>query len=515
MLDRVMMRGLLGFAVVMVFASPARSADTQSPSNVLTVTCTSTAGERVQCPADTASGVVLVRSVGTGDCLLGRTWGYDQTSIWVSDRCGGEFMLGRPPAAATATQAPSYPIVTPSEPEWPTWGVLDATGSGVVVHRSDVAEIALGAYALVRYVNQLPAEQQFTDHLGNVHDIDTRNDIQFHRAMIHVRGWLFSPKARYQITVWTVMSTDQTTLYGFVGYQFHKRFNVYAGINTLGGTRSVMGSHPFWLANDRVMADEFFRTSFTGGFWINGELVPGLWYHVAIANNLSGLGITANQLDRGLGTGTTMWWMPTTKEFGPSGSYGDWDYHEKLATRFGISTARSREDRQLQANTSPENTQIKLADSLNAFDTGSLAAGVTVQSLDYRVLAADAGVKYHGIFAQLEYYNRWLDHFDADGPLPVSSIHDHGFYVQAAFYPVKKKLETYFVTSQIFGDKKAGFSNSHEVAVGGNYYWFDSRNVRTNAQVMSIGRSPVGSVFGFYVGGQKGTTVSVATSFYF
>ena len=38
-----------------------------------------------------------------------------------------------------------------------------------------------------------------------------------------------------------------------------------------------------------------------------------------------------------------------------------------------MSTARSRENRQLQANTSPENTQIKLADSLNVFDAGSLA----------------------------------------------------------------------------------------------------------------------------------------------
>ena len=63
-------------------------------------------------------------------------------------------------------------------------------------------------YALIRYINQLPADQQFTDHLGNVHDIDARNDIQFHRAMVHFRGWLFSPRARYQITVWTVMSTD-------------------------------------------------------------------------------------------------------------------------------------------------------------------------------------------------------------------------------------------------------------------------------------------------------------------
>jgi len=28
----------------------------------------------------------------------------------------------------------------------------------------------------------------------------------------------------------------------------------------------------------------------------------------------------------------------------------------------------------------------------------------------------------------------------------------------------------------------------------GNYYWFNSRNVRTNVQIMNIDRSPVSSV---------------------
>lgn len=494
--------------------SPVQAATPSPPQTPATVTCASKPGEEIHCPAATSSGVALVRTTGTATCTLGLSWGYDQTSVWVKDGCAGVFVLGQAPASARAQQAPERVVAQP-EPERPTWGVLDATGSGIVIHRSEKAELAIGAYALVRWIDQLPAEQQFTDHNGNTHDIDTRNDIQFHRAMVHLRGWLLSPKARYQITVWTVMSTDQTTLYGFLGYQFHQKFNVYGGINTLGGTRSVMGSHPFWLANDRVMADEFFRPSFSGGVWVNGEVAPGLWYQVSAINNLSQLGITASQLDRGLGTGGTLWWMPTTKEFGPNGSYSDWEYHEKLATRFGVSTARSREDRQLQSNASPENTQLKLADSLNLFDPGSLAPGVTVDEADYRILAVDLGVKYRGIFAQFEYYNRWLKNFEADGPLPVARLHDHGFYVQAAFFPIKKKLETYFVTSQIFGDKSGGFSNSSEYILGGNYYWFDSRNLRTNFQWIKVDRSPVGSVFGFYVGGQKGSTVSLATSFYF
>ena len=132
-----------------------------------------------------------------------------------------------------------------------------------------------------------------------------------------------------------------------------------------------------------------------------------------------------------------------------------------------------------------------------------------------RVLALDAGLKYRGVFLQTEFYKRWLDDFEADGPLPVSSIVDKGFYVQAAFYPVPRKLELYAATSQIYGDKDAGFSNSHEYLGGLNYYLVESRNHRLNFQVIRVDRSPVNSTFGYYVGGQKGTTISAALSIFF
>jgi hypothetical protein len=208
--------------------------------------------------------------------------------------------------------------------------------------------------------------------------------------------------------------------------------------------------------------------------------------------------------------------MPTTHEFGPRGAYGDWESHETVATRFGVSTAQSREERFTNASTGATgNTTIKLADSLNVFDPGALAPGVTVQQVDYRVLSVDAGVKYRGVFLQTEIYTRWLDGFLADGPLPVSSIVDTGFYVQAAFFPIRQKLELYAATSQIFGDKDAGFDNSSEYLAGLNVYPANTRNHRFNVQIMDVNRSPVSSTFGYYVGGQKGTTVSTAFSVFF
>ena len=73
----------------------------------------------------------------------------------------------------------------------------------------------------------------------------------------------------------------------------------------------------------------------------------------------------------------------------------------------------------------------------------------------------------------------------------------------------------YGATSWVYGDKGAGFKTSHEYLVGMNYFWFDNRNIRSNVQVMSVDRSPANSTFGFYVGGQKGTTITAATSLLF
>jgi predicted porin len=58
------------------------------------ITCISKKGERQVCPADAAAGVALLRSTGESSCLLGKTWGYDDAGIWVSDGCGGEFAVG-------------------------------------------------------------------------------------------------------------------------------------------------------------------------------------------------------------------------------------------------------------------------------------------------------------------------------------------------------------------------------------------------------------------------------------
>jgi len=158
---------------------------------------------------------------------------------------------------------------------------------------------------------------------------------------------------------------------------------------------------------------------------------------------------------------------------------------------------------------------MRFTDAVNVFEVGSLADGVAIEKLRYRLFSADAGLKYKGIFLQGQYFVRQLTNFKANGPLPVDSVLDHGFYLQAAFYPVKQKLQLYGATSWIFGDGDAGFDTQHEYLGGANWFFAHTKNVRLNAQLIRVNRSPVSSSFGYYAGGQKGMTAATSVSFNF
>jgi len=395
------------------------------------------------------------------------------------------------------------------------WGTFEP-GKGFLLGRTARGEVSLSAYGMVRYLNQMPAGQTWVDHLGRTRMTALRHDIWSHRVMVHLKGWIGVPKFRYQVTLWTVNTTDQDALFGIVGYQFSRAFSLYGGLNGLPGTRSLQGSHPYWLGHDRVLADEFFRPYFTHGVWVAGEPVTGLWYQAMVGNNLSAVGITSAQLTRDFAYAASIWWTPTTGEFGPQGSFDDFEHHEEVATRFGISGTTSREDELTDtAAKAPENTTMRFTDAVNVFEVGSLADGVAIEKLRYRLFSADAGLKYKGIFLQGQYFVRQLTNFKANGPLPVDSVLDHGFYLQAAFYPVKQKLQLYGATSWIFGDGDAGFDTQHEYLGGANWFFAHTKNVRLNAQLIRVNRSPVSSSFGYYAGGQKGMTAATSVSFNF
>jgi len=182
-------------------------------------------------------------------------------------------------------------------------------------------------------------------------------------------------------------------------------------------------------------------------------------------------------------------WLPTTGEFGLYGTFGDYDWHEKVATRVGVHYTRSTEDEQSQPGAdSIENTQIRLTDGSIIFTPYLLGPGIDVNEVTYHMTSIDAGIKYHGLSAEGEYYRRWLTNFTGVNTAGLPTITDNGYQMQLSAMAVPKILQGYFGWSQIFGQ----YGNPSDVRIGGNWYIAKTRGIRLNGELIQANHSTVG-----------------------
>ena len=380
---------------------------------------------------------------------------------------------------------------------------------GFQLIRSDYGSLNLSLYAMARWVDQMPGEDTWYDHRDSLRIFDGRNDIYWHRVMLWFTGFLGTPKLTYMATVWTVTTTQQTLVYGNIMYKFNDYVKVGIGITPNNCVRSLQGSFPFFTSTDRTMAEDGLRGGFTNGIFAMGQITPTLRYSMVLGNNLSILGIKASNLTRHYSKSISLSWMPTTGEFGPRGGNGDLEYHKKIATRFGASYCHSRENRFNNTGTpAPDNTQVRLSDGVLFFETGALAPGITVVEANYDIVAVDLGLKYKGFALHTEMYYRTLSKMNADGPLPLSSIIDKGYTLQALYMAIPKRLCIYGVNSMVIDEFNR---NPYEIGGGVNIYPLKTRSWRINLQAMYLYKCAAGGTFGLYTAGQTGTTLTIGT----
>jgi hypothetical protein len=422
-----------------------------------------------------------------------------------------ESRLGVPPAASPAAAIAAAPAVTPTfdtpgqtTPTKPGFGGFlerqEQSGkfdprAGYILVDDDDAKLIFGFTTYARYLNQNSLHDSYTDSFGRVIPLDLRNEIQLYKVSLNFKGWLFDPKFQYLLFAWTNNANQgegaQVVLAGFLRYAFSKHFTVSAGIMPLPTTRSTNYSFPKWLRHDnRVMADEFYRGSYTSGIDVLGEIVPGLRYRAMIGNNLSTLGVSSKQLDNKLDTvAAALWWMPTTGEFGENEGFGDYDYHQKVATYIGLNFTHSTETAQGQpAEDSFENSQIRLTDGTLLFSPDPFTTGGKVEEATYRMASIDVGVKYKGFSLEGQWYWRRVSNLKTLGFVPVDKIEDNGMALQLSAMPIKDLLQVYATGSKIWGDN----GNPTEYSFGLNVYPFKRREVHVNFQALKLDRSPVG-----------------------
>jgi hypothetical protein len=348
-----------------------------------------------------------------------------------------------------------------------------------------------------KYTNSLNVNDTWTDHLGREREVLQRHDIQLTRDVFYFSGFAFSRRLDFNILLYTSSATLSATAAGYVGYVFHEAFKLRAGFFSLPSLRAMAGTYPFFPGTDRGLAVNYMRPGFTQGVWAEGRVLPGLSYLGMVGNSLNTLDITAARIDTRFAYSLNVWY--DLNDFGLA--WNDWENHDQVAIRVGTAGTYAREDRLSDLSTAhPENNATFISDGNLLFETGALATDVTVQRASFYLWAADLGLKFRGLALNAEVYARWLNDFEADGPLPIESMFDWGFEASLGYFAVRRRLEVYARTSLIDGP----FATPYEVAGGVHFYPFNTRQVWLNFEAIGIKDSPYGSVYYVYSVGQTG-----------
>ncbi|HEU5181050.1 MAG TPA: hypothetical protein VFW45_09665 [Candidatus Polarisedimenticolia bacterium] len=106
----------------------------------------------------------------------------------------------------------------------------------------------------------------------------------------------------------------------------------------------------------------------------------------------------------------------------------------------------------------------------------------------------------HGLAVNGQYYTRWLDDFDADGPLPLDSTYDRGFELSLSNFVIPKKLSLYGGGSKVYGE----FNDSWEYAVGAKWHPVNTERFWLTAEAMKVHRVPYSGAFTPYTAGLDG-----------
>lgn len=406
-------------------------------------------------------------------------------------------------------EAPAPAPVPPAQAGVDLLTKEDRYQDGIIIYRNpDDAKVPFllkfNNNTQIRFLNTMDSPTSFTDHLGVDHDVHDRNDITVNRSMFIFAGYMFDPRLQYSLTVWTSAGAASIVVAGNIGWKFNNVITVTGGYTGVPGSRSLVNTFPFFQPTDRSMADNFFRPGFTQGVWANGEPIKGLSYLAFVGNGLNTLNITANKIDTNLLVAGSVWWEPLAPYSEPGKSrqmYDDYFASKKVRIRVGTSFTRSREDRFSETDqSSPDNTSIYNSDGVLAFATGAFAPGVTLQEATYKMSAIDGGLKWNGFSVNGQYYFRWLNNFEADGPMPLASTFDHGFELSAGQFVIPKKLVLYARGSKVWGQ----FANPYEYGVGAKWYLLPTERLWMTGELMKVHGAPYSGAFSPYTAGIRG-----------
>ena len=392
-----------------------------------------------------------------------------------------------------------------------TTDILYPNRGSFLLADTEMGSMSYGLWTYARYSNQTQIKDTYIDEQGIEQEITQhrRNDIYLNKVNMQFKGWFLDERFHYLTFLWTsnskYTSGGNIAVVGNLTFDVSERYTIGMGLQGLPTTREMELPHPRLFRTDmRTMAGEYFRASFAYGAWVEGSPVDDVYFRSMLANNMNAVGVDYDQLDDKMDTFSTgIWWMPDSErsELWYGGSFGDFEEHQNLSSRFGIHYTHSTETKQGQADVDAvENSQIRLSGGTPIFQSKVFTpVGQTkanLEELRFQLVAMDAGMKYRGFSLDGEVYFRHLDKFKLTNPVDLGfdRLIDTGFSIQPSYMVMERKLQLYAEASQIFSDQ---FTDPWSAVLGLNWFPIDregyGNQVRVNADVQYSPQSPVGN----------------------
>lgn len=380
---------------------------------------------------------------------------------------------------------------------------------GYVIRSTDPnnpLELRINGRMQLRYTG-FSADEETYDNLETAAtstpiDVTDVDEIEIERGRLEFRGTTTDPKMHWYVNLDADTDDGHTVIFHdfWFNYEFSKAFDLYGGKAFVPGSRDWLNGSTRTHFADRSMATTYFRTDRTIGVWAIGEPVTGFWYRAMIGNGLSTSDLVPDQVNTKPAYSGSVWFEPLAKY---GSGYADMENHQELAAQMGASFSYGQQGGVTSSGSSlAESRFVRLSD-------GSRLTSLGVDAFDESLVAVDAAFKYRGFSIHGEFFHRSLTGLTPLGapPLefPEGSVEDNGGYVDAGYFLVAKTLEPVVRYSTVHGKLK----DSHEYAVGLNWYVDQSHNNKLTLDVTWLDGSPISNSGAGYRVGDDGVGVRV------
>ena len=339
----------------------------------------------------------------------------------------------------------------------------------------------------------------WTDNAGTTRPIRSRNAFDIERARLVFSGYAVDERLTYFLQL--DGDTDDGHIVDFFDYwwawKFDDALNVQLGKRKVPAVRQwLLGARDTRFV-DRPISCDFFRPDRTVGIFAEGD-IGTMHYEAMVGNGYQSANRPEFETDSSFTYAATSYWDP----LGPYGpGLTDPQMLDDLRIRFGhsfvFSPQRNIED-EIVLN---EADFLRLTDGTRLTAPGALAPGVTVRGVDLYLYGLDFAAKWAGWSLNSEVFFRWLQDFEATGPVPYDGLFARGFYVEGGRFLVKDVLDINARYGQIDGL----FGNSSEIAGGFNWYPLKKKQLKISFDVTSIDSSPHNGTASDVLVGDDGT----------